>query len=69
MLLTYVLLAVSFALSSYFFIHLKALKLAKIENDIAYSIAYILITTIYFPKVLYGWLLNPEQYIQGLYNG
>lgn len=69
MLLTYIILAASFSLASFFFIHLKALKEAKIKNDILYSISYISMTFIYFPKVLYGWLLNPKQYIQGLYRG
>ena len=68
MLEAYLVIAGSFSIASYFFIHLKALKKANINNDILYSISYIIISFIFFIPITYIWLSNSEAFIKGLYS-
>lgn len=59
-LLIYLLLDISFVISSYFFIHLKSFKLHKRKNTIKDSIAYIVGVFILFPLVVYAWFFGKE---------
>lgn len=69
LLLSYLLLACSFSIASYFFIHIPALKYAGLKNNFAYSISYLLTSFIYFPKASYCWFMNTTLFKEGLYSG
>lgn len=69
LILSYFFIACSFAIASYFFIHLPALKHAGIKNDMVYSISYLLTSFIYFPKAFYCWFTNMKLFKEGLYSG
>ena len=69
MLEAYLILAGSFSLASYFFIHIKALKMYNKKNDILYSISYMIVSFIFFIPILYIWLLDSDAVTKGLYNG
>lgn len=67
--LLYLLIASSFAIASYFFIHIPALKQSQLTNDLGYSIGYLLTAFIGFPYLFYGWAIDRELFIKELYNG
>ena len=69
MLETYLVIAGSFSLASYFFIHLKSLKMHNKKNDILYSISYMIVSFIFFIPILYIWLSDSDAFTKGLYNG
>ena len=63
--LVYLIIALSFAISSTWFIHKRGLAIYNvIKYDIKYDIIYIITVTILFPLVLIFWLINSEQYIK-----
>lgn len=59
-LMIYLLLDISFVISSYFFIHLESFKIHKRKNTITDSIAYIIGVFILFPFVVYAWAFGKE---------
>ena len=62
--LTYSIIAFSFALSSLFFIHRKCVK----ESTFSYDLAYVIIATLLFPILFITWVINPEMFIKGYGN-
>ena len=57
----YFIIALSFAIASYFFIHKKTVK-RKIP--IRYSMSYIIIATIVFPILVISWILDSDSFIK-----
>jgi len=64
----YIIVAGSFSISSYFFIHLEGLKINNKSNDISYSISYLILSFILFIPLAYNWLIN-KNLVKGLYCG
>lgn len=60
----YLILAFSFSLASFFFIHRKAFKQFKLRPTLGRDIAYIIVTFLMFPLSLSGWLANPDLYVE-----
>ena len=61
----YIIIAMSFSISSYYFIHKPAIK---DKNTFLITVIYLVLSFIYFPKLLKNWLLDAETLKQGLYN-
>ena len=57
----YFIIALSFAIASYFFIHKKAVKR---EIPIRYIMSYIIIATIVFPILVISWILDSDSFIK-----
>jgi hypothetical protein len=56
----YLIAAISFAISSLFFIHKSALRdVGVINYPLRYDIAFVLVCTISFPYFLFVYLTNP----------
>lgn len=64
--LEYLIIAFSFALSSLWFIHKKGLKAEGINKyPFGYNIAFIIMVTVGFPVILFGWIFNSKEFIKG----
>jgi hypothetical protein len=63
-LLIYLLLDISFAISSYFFIHKKAYKMYKRKDSLTDSLAYILAALLLFPFIVFAWYNGYETLLQ-----
>ena len=55
----YFIIAFSFALSSYFFIHRKG---TKRKIPIRYDIAYLIIATVLFPILFISWIVDVDNW-------
>ena len=66
--LYYIIVAASFSISSLFFIHMPATKHAKEDNTAIFSISYLIVSFIYFPKFFWCWLIDNTELKKGLYN-
>ena len=67
LILLYILTAGSFSISSLFFIHIPATKYIKKENTLSFSISYLIVSFIYFPKFFWCWLLDSTTLKKELY--
>jgi len=63
--LIYFIIAISFAISSLWFIHKRGLAMYNVlKYPIQYDLAYLIICTIIFPIFLLGWLSDSEDLIK-----
>ena len=62
--LGYLLLASSFALASYFFIHVETFKKYKLKNGWKDGLAYIVGAFLMFPLAVSIWVLNKGMFIK-----
>ena len=63
--ITYLIIALSFSLSSLWFIHKRALAMYNIVNYLVmYDFAYIIACTIFFPIIFISWVFNSEEFIK-----
>jgi len=59
----YIILALSFALSSLYFIHMKGIRKYTEDNPLAYIFAYVIMAFIAFPVLILMWLIGGEDFI------
>ncbi|MCP3899176.1 MAG: hypothetical protein GY707_05630 [Desulfobacteraceae bacterium] len=63
-LLIYLLLDISFVISSYFFIHLESFKLHKRKSTWKDGLGYITAAFLIFPLLVYAWYFGKEILLQ-----
>lgn len=63
MLTTYAIIALSFALSSMFFIHKQSITdLGFTDYSIVYDVVYIVLTFLLFPLIFLAWLFYSKNF-------
>lgn len=60
----YIIVALSFALASLFFIHRRALGMFNIKNGLLKDIVWVLSCTVFFPLILVSWLITKDNFIK-----